>query len=102
MVNAVVAGAIAMILGLIVVPLVSLCTYKLEVKKGILDTEKVANCFAGYEGRIVVSAKDSIGYDAEAEEEVIEEIKEEISEEKKVSTNNTESDIIEEESENKN
>lgn len=102
MANAVVAGAIAMILGLIVVPLVSLCTYKLEVKKGILDTEKVANCFAGYEGRIVVSAKDSIGYDAEAEEEVIEEIKEEISEEKKVSTNNTESDIIEEESENKN
>ena len=67
MVNAVVAGAVAMIVNLIVTPLVSLITYRFEVKKGILNPEYVAKCFTGYEGKILVSRKDSIG------DEVVEE-----------------------------
>ena len=51
--NAVVAGAIAMIAGLIVVPIVSLCTYRLEVKKGILDVEKIGGMFTCFEGKVV-------------------------------------------------
>ena len=61
--NAVVMGAIAMIAGLIVVPLVSLCTYKLEVSKGKLDPEKIANIFTCFDGKVTVSRRESLGDD---------------------------------------
>ena len=66
--NAVVMGAIAMILGLIEVPLVSLCTYRYEKKKGILDAEKTDAMFNCFKGKVVVERKDSLGDVAVAEE----------------------------------
>lgn len=59
--NAVVMGAIAMIFGLIIVPIVSLCTYRYEKKKGILDAEKVNGMFDCFKGRVIVERKDSLG-----------------------------------------
>lgn len=59
--NAVVAGAIAMIAGLILVPIVSLCTYRLEKKKGILDTDKVDQMFSCFEGTVLVKKTSSLG-----------------------------------------
>ena len=47
-------GAFAMIVGLIIVPIVSLITPAPE--KGIVD-----NAFAGYDAQVVVSAKESLG-----------------------------------------
>ena len=76
--NAVVMGAIAMIAGLIVVPLVSLCTYKFEVKKGILDVEKTERMFDCFKGKVVVSRKSSLGEDVIDEVPSNEEAKEEI------------------------
>ena len=61
MANAVVMGAIAMVAGLVVVPLVSLCTYKAEVKKGILDVEKVEDIFHCFDGKVMVSRRESLG-----------------------------------------
>lgn len=61
--NAVVMGAIAMIIGVIIVPLVSLCTYKLEVKKGLLDPQKVNEKFTCFEGTVTVSKSRSLGDD---------------------------------------
>ena len=55
--NAVVAGAIAMLVNLIIVPIVSLITYKLETKKNILDKEKVDSIFDCYNKKVVVDAK---------------------------------------------
>ena len=66
--NAVVAGAIAMIAGLIVVPLVSLCTYRLEKKKGILDVDKIDKMFACFEGKVLVKKTEALG-DAEIVED---------------------------------
>ena len=76
--NAVVMGAIAMIAGLIIVPLVSLCTYKLEVKKGILDVEATERMFDCFKGKVVVSRKSSLGEDVIDEVANTEEAKEEI------------------------
>ena len=76
--NAVVMGAIAMIAGLIIVPLVSLCTYKLEVKKGILDVEATERMFDCFKGKVVVSRKSSLGEDVIDEVASTEEAKEEI------------------------
>ena len=59
--NAVVAGAIAMISTIIIVPIVSLCTYRLEVKKGILDPVKVNEIFTCYTGKVIASATEAIG-----------------------------------------
>ena len=83
--NAVVMGAIAMIAGLIIVPLVSLCTYKLEVKKGILDVEATERMFDCFKGKVVVSRKSSLGDEVidevanneEAKEEILSEMVEE-------------------------
>ena len=55
--NAVVAGAIAMLVNLIIVPIVSLITYKFETKKNILDKEKVDAIFDCYNKKVVVDAK---------------------------------------------
>lgn len=55
--NAVVAGAIAMLVNLIIVPIVSLITYKFETKKNILDKEKVNSIFDCYNKKVVVDAK---------------------------------------------
>ena len=55
--NAVVAGAIAMLVNLIIVPIVSLITYKFETKKNILDKEKVDSIFDCYNKKVVVDAK---------------------------------------------
>ena len=63
--NAIIMGAFAMIFGLIIVPIVSLCTYKLEVKKGILDKEKTENMFSCFDGQVLVSKKESLGEKAE-------------------------------------
>lgn len=63
--NAIVAGAAAMIAGLILVPLVSLCTYRLEVKKGVLDVGYVNNAFACMEGKVLVPKSESLGEETE-------------------------------------
>ena len=76
--NAVVMGAIAMVAGLIIVPLVSLCTYKLEVKKGILDVEATERMFDCFKGKVVVSRKSSLGDEVIDEVANNEEVKEEI------------------------
>lgn len=55
--NAVVAGAIAMLVNLIIVPIVSLITYKFETKKNILYKEKVNSIFDCYNKKVVVDAK---------------------------------------------
>ena len=59
--NAVVMGAIAMIAGLILVPIVSLCTYKLEVKKGLINVAKTAEMFNCFEGKVTVSKRQALG-----------------------------------------
>ena len=59
--NAVVMGAISMIAGLIIVPIVSLCTYKFEVKKGVLNPDKVNDIFKCFEGKVTVSRRESLG-----------------------------------------
>lgn len=76
--NAVVMGAIAMIAGLIIVPLVSLCTYRLEVKKGILNVEATERMFDCFKGKVVVSRKSSLGDEVVDEVTNNEEVKEEI------------------------
>lgn len=63
--NAIVMGSISMVFGLIIVPLVSLCTYKLEVKKGILDVEMIESSFKCFEGKVIVPMKQSLGERAE-------------------------------------
>ncbi len=59
--NAVVAGAISMIVTIIIVPIVSLCTYNYEKKKGILDTQKVNEIFTCYSGNVIAKATEAIG-----------------------------------------
>ena len=59
--NAVVAGAIAMIAGLILVPIVSLCTYRLEKKKGLLNVEKTEQMFACFEDKVLVKRTEALG-----------------------------------------
>ena len=59
--NAVVMGAIAMLAGLVVVPVVSLCTYRWEVKKGIMDAAQVDAMFHCFVGRVVVPRTKSLG-----------------------------------------
>lgn len=61
--NAVVMGAISMITGLIIVPIVSLCTYKYEVKKGITNAESIDKMFECFAGKVTVSRKESLGDD---------------------------------------
>lgn len=89
--NAVVMGAIAMVAGLIIVPLVSLCTYKFEVKKGILDVEKTERMFDCFKGKVVVSKTSSLGEEVNdevaANEEVKDEVLSEIVEEQNSETN---------------
>ena len=58
--NAVVAGAIAMLVNLVIVPVVSLATYKVEAKRNILNTEKIDSIFACYSKKVVVEAKDAL------------------------------------------
>lgn len=58
--NAVVAGAIAMLVNLVIVPIVSLATYKVEAKHNILNTEKIDSIFACYSKKVVVEAKDAL------------------------------------------
>lgn len=58
--NAVVAGAIAMLVNLVIVPIVSLATYKVEAKRNILNTEKIDSIFACYSKKVVVEAKDAL------------------------------------------
>ena len=76
--NAVVMGAIAMVAGLIIVPLVSLCTYKYEVKKGILDVEKTERMFDFFKGKVVVSKTSSLGEEVSDEVTSNEEVKDEV------------------------
>ena len=59
--NAVVMGAISMVVGIILVPLVSLCTYRAEVKSGKLDPQRVADIFSCFQGTVTVRRKDSLG-----------------------------------------
>ena len=72
--NAVVMGAIAMIAGLIVVPVVSLCTYRWEVKKGILDAAAVDGMFHCFVGRVVVPRTKSLGEEVMAIDEDVEQL----------------------------
>ncbi len=89
--NAVVMGAIAMVAGLIIVPLVSLCTYKFEVNHGILDVEKTDRMFDCFKGKVVVSKTSSLGEEVTdevaANEEVKDEVLSEIVEEQNSETN---------------
>ena len=59
--NSIVMGSLCMIFTLIEVPVVSALTYKFEVRKGILKPEKVEDIFSCFNGKVVVSLKDSIG-----------------------------------------
>lgn len=59
--NSIVMGSLCMLFTLIEIPIVSACTYKYEVKKGILNPEKVDSIFSCFNGKVVVSLKDSIG-----------------------------------------
>ena len=59
--NSIVMGSLVMLFTLIEVPVVSALTYKLEVKKGLLDPQKVEDIFSCFNGQVVVSLKDSIG-----------------------------------------
>ena len=59
--NAVVMGAISMVAGIILVPLVSLCTYRAEVKAGKLDVARVSDIFTCFQGTVTVRRKDSLG-----------------------------------------
>jgi len=59
--NAVVAGAIAMIVTIIIVPIVSLCTYSIEKKKGILNPAYVDEIFTCYSGKVIANATEAIG-----------------------------------------
>ena len=59
--NAVVAGAIAMIVTIIIVPIVSLCTYHFERSRGILNTNYVNEIFTCYTGKVIASATEAIG-----------------------------------------
>ncbi len=59
--NAVVAGAIAMLVTIVIVPIVSLRTYRFEKKKGILDPLKVNEIFTCYTGKVIASATEAIG-----------------------------------------
>lgn len=65
--NAVVMGAISMVTGLVLVPLVSLCTYRAEVKAGKLDPAETERIFSCFRGTVTVLRKDSLG-DIEAEQ----------------------------------
>ena len=67
MANAVVMGAISMIVGLVIVPLVSLCTYKAEVAKGKLQPDKIDQIFSCFEGTVTVSRSRSLGDEASAD-----------------------------------
>ena len=67
--NAIVAGAAAMIVGLILVPIVSLCTYKAELKSGHYNPVKVEEIFSCMEGKVLVSRTESLG-----DEDITEEI----------------------------
>ena len=68
--NAVVMGAISMIAGVILVPLVSLFTYRYEVRSGKLNAENVEKMFDCFQGTVTVLKKDSLGADT-AEETII-------------------------------
>ena len=59
--NAVVMGASAMVFGLILVPIVSLCTYKYEVKKGYLDVNRINEMFKCFDGKVLVTKSESLG-----------------------------------------
>lgn len=59
--NSIVMGSLCMLFTLIEIPIVSALTYKYEVKKGILNPEKVDGIFSCFNGQVVVSLKDSIG-----------------------------------------
>ena len=59
--NAVVMGAIAMVAGIVLVPLVSLATYRYEVKTGKLDEARTASIFECFQGTVTVLRKDSLG-----------------------------------------
>ena len=59
--NAVVAGAISMIVTIIIVPIVSLCTYNLERKKGIININYVNEIFSCYSGQVIAKATEAIG-----------------------------------------
>ena len=59
--NSIIMGSLCMIFTLIEVPVVSALTYRLEVKKGVLDKEKTEQIFSCFNGEVVVSIKDSIG-----------------------------------------
>jgi SSS family solute:Na+ symporter len=61
--NAVIAGSISMLAGLAIVPLVSLLTYRHEVKKGILDVKNVDACFDCFKNKVLVPVKESLGED---------------------------------------
>ena len=59
--NAVVAGAIAMIVTIIIVPIVSLCTYRIERTRGVLNTNRVNAIFSCYSGKVIANATEAIG-----------------------------------------
>ncbi len=59
--NAVVMGAISMVAGIVLVPLVSLCTYRHEVKTGKLDPAATDRLFDCFRGTVTVMRKDSLG-----------------------------------------
>lgn len=63
--NSVVMGSFSMILGLVLVPLVSLATYRLEVKKGVFDKEHAERVFACMDGKVLVPKSESLGEDEE-------------------------------------
>ena len=59
--NAVVAGAIAMLVNIVIVPIVSLCTYHFERTRGILNSNYVNEIFTCYSGKVIASATEAIG-----------------------------------------
>ena len=63
--NAVVAGAIAMLVTIVIVPVVSLLTYRFEKKKGIIDPLKVNEIFTCYTGKVIANATEAIGESVE-------------------------------------
>lgn len=59
--NSIIAGAIAMLGGLAIVPVASATTYRIETKKGILDPRRVDAIFAAFGGKVLVPVTDSLG-----------------------------------------
>ncbi len=65
--NSIVCGSLAMIINLILVPIVSLCTYKVEVKNKMIQPEAVNKLFSCFNKKIIVNSSESLGDEREAD-----------------------------------